>query len=212
MNTSIQCADICLDRACSRVVVQLISTAHWPTDVSCSLAKWHQLHIGQVMSAAHLSTVLLIGQLMSAAHWPSEVSCSLANWNQQLFGQHMSAAHWPSDVSCSLAKWCQVLTVLLMSAAHWPIEISSSLANCAAQWQTDFSCSFAKWCQLVICQVMSMLIYQLTSRIKDLRISISDLVDFWSCYLYVSNHHLIPCSDVTMFPLDQVGCEHCIKE
>ena len=66
-----------------------------------------------------------------------------------------------------------------MSASHWPM-IS------ADNWPSDVSCSLAKWCQLRIVQVMSAA--HLPTDIKDLRICISDLVDFWSCY---ENDHVI---------------------
>ena len=154
---------------------------YWPNAERCSLAKWHQLLIGQVMSAIHWPT--------STALLPTYVSCLSANWCQLLISQLTSAAyqhwricfdtsgirtllvdeddikrdntaaHWPSDVSCSLVSWCQLLIGQLMSAAHLPVDIS---------------CSLATWCQLLICQ--------LTSRISDLRICFSDLVDFLSCF------------------------------
>ena len=86
-----------------------MSAAHWWTNVSCSLANWCQL---------------LIGQLMSAAHWPTDVSFSLANWYKLLIGQLMSASHWTNDVSCSLAKLCQLLIGQRIYAAHWPTNFS----------------------------------------------------------------------------------------
>jgi len=153
----------------------LVSAAHWPTDVSFSLAKWNQL---------------LIGWLKSAAHWPSEICCSLANWNHLLIGQLMSAAHWPNEISCSLANWNLLLIGQLKSAAHWLTEMIKSLANwnqlyfldaiasvglhmsvgrCPFWWwnfckhfvyswwnfHTDVSCSLAIWSKLLIGQVKS---------------------------------------------------------
>ena len=76
-----------------------------------------------------------------------------------LIGQLKSAAHWPTELRFWLAHWTQLLIGPLNSASHWPTELSFSLAY---------------WTQL--------LIGLLTSRIKDLRISISDLVDFLSCF------------------------------
>ena len=121
---------------------------------------------------------------MSAILWPTDISClsALKNLFQHvlyfntfdklkepmllLIGKVMSAAHWPSDVnhwpadvSYSSANSCQLLIGQLTLAAHCPNDVSCSLAT--------------TWCQLHICQ--------LTSRIRDLRISLSDLVDFWSC-------------------------------
>ena len=61
-----------------------------------------------------------------------------------------------------------------MSAACWPTDDSCSMAN---QCQILIR---ANWCQLLISQVMSAA--HLPTNIKDLRISISDLVDFWSCF------------------------------
>ena len=137
-----------------------MSTSYWSIDVSFSLVKWCQLLVGQLMSAAHLWTIvslslannwyeMLIGQLMSAAHWPTgcqllisqlEVNFLLANWCKLLIGELMSAAHWPTDVSCTLANWHQLLIGLMMSVAHRP---------------TGVSCSLANWHQLLIGPLMS---------------------------------------------------------
>ena len=65
--------------------------AHWPTDISCSLANWHQLLIGQPMWAAHWYT----DDRCSLVY---DVSCLFAKWCQLLIGQVMSAAHLPTDI------------------------------------------------------------------------------------------------------------------
>ena len=111
----------------------------WPTDVSSSLANWHLVLIGQLISATYWS-------MMSATHWsmmsaaplfynvsssrPSDVSCSLANWCQLLIGELTSAAHWPTHISWSLDYSCQLLIGQVIPAAHWPTDAGRSLANC----------------------------------------------------------------------------------
>ena len=72
-----------------------MSAAHLTTDVSYSLATLCQPLIGQLTSAAHWPTDVIL-----YAHWPTDVSCSLAKWYQLIIGHLMSAAHWPTEVSC----------------------------------------------------------------------------------------------------------------
>jgi len=67
--------------------------AHWPTDLSCSLAYWPQL---------------LIGLITLAAHWPTDLSCLLAFRPQLLTGLLTLAPNLLSDLSYLFA-WMDVI-------------------------------------------------------------------------------------------------------
>ena len=71
----------------------MTSAAHWPTNLSCSLAYWPQL---------------LIGLMTLAAHWPTDLSCLLAFGPQLPIGLLTSAPNLLSDLSFSLA-WMDVI-------------------------------------------------------------------------------------------------------
>ena len=156
-----------------------MSAAHWPTGVSCILANWHRLLIGQPMSDTHCPTdiscslgnwyQLLIGQLMSAPHWPTNVSCLSPNWCQLLMCQPMLADHCSNDITCWLVNWYSSFSLAylphlsigkLKSAGHWPTNVSSSLVNwcslqltSAAKWSTGNSFSLSYWHLLLIGQL-----------------------------------------------------------
>ena len=135
-----------------------MSAAYWPTEIRSSFVNWHQLLIGQVISAAHCPTIatcslancccqLLNGQPISAAHWSTDICCSLSKWYQQLIG-HLTTtvSQWADINTWAMSSWHQLAYEKLTLFGQWSADISLPIRPENHQLRLEnFSALSHKW-------------------------------------------------------------------